>query len=162
MRAMRMGTPRLKVTAPLDRSAAADLFRHTLTRIPSVFGRLMYLGSLRDPNTGVYHHYGLTTAFGKDQSVQALRLSHSRTFREWLRLSLQEKHADLVAYLETLDDPKGLVVGYWLESEGYLTCLPDSATRADRAFFTTDIERLLESVNYAAGGSRARKSSRRR
>lgn len=156
-----MGIRRLKPRAPLDRTAGADLFRHTLARIPSVFGRLLYLGSLRDPNTGVYRHYGLTAAFGKEQSLHALRVSHNRTFREWLRLSLEEKHADLVTYLETLDDPRGLVVDYWLESRGYLACVPDVASKADRAWFASDIEELLASLSFAAGGSRARGSSRR-
>lgn len=157
-----MGMRRLKPGAPLDRSAGADLFRHTLSRIPSVFGRLLYLASLRDPNTGVYHHHGFTAAFGKEQSRQALILSHKRTFREWMRLKFKEKHADLVTYLETLDDPKGLVVSYWLESQGYLTCVPDDASKADRAYYESDLKLLLESLRDAAGGGPARGSSRRR
>ena len=35
-----------------DRSAAADLWRNTLSQIPTTFGRLIYLASLRDQNTG--------------------------------------------------------------------------------------------------------------
>jgi hypothetical protein len=123
----------------------------------------MYLSSLRDPNTGSYRHYGLASAFGREQSANALQTSHSRTFREWLRLPLREKHADLVAYLETLDDPKGLVVSYWIESEGYLGGIPDSASKADRALYTNDICNLLSTIRFSAdGGSRDPGSSRRR
>jgi hypothetical protein len=158
-----MAISRLRPKAVLDRSASADLFRHTLARIPCMFGRLMYFGSLRDPNTGVYHHYGLTSAFGREQSIEALRLSHLRTFREWLRLPLREKHADLEAYLESLDDPKGLVVGYWLESEGYMGCIPQGASKADREYYSNDLKRLLRGLSVAAGGgSRGLKSSRRK
>lgn len=146
-----------------DRSASADLFRHTLNRIPSLFGRLMYLSSLRDPNSGVYRHYGLATAFGKDQSAQALESSHSRTFREWVKVSLQEKHADLVSYLETLDDPKGLVVRYWLESGGYAGCVPDSASKADRALYMEDVGQLLTVISRSSdAASSDPKSSRRK
>lgn len=153
----------MKVRGMLDRSATADLFRHTLARIPSLYGRLMYLSSLRDPNTGAYRHYGLATAFGRDQSSQALETSHARTFREWLRLDLQEKHADLLAYLNTLDDPKGLVVSYWMESRGYLGCIPDNASRADRLHYIGDIQQLLATVNYSnGGGSKGPRSSRRK
>jgi hypothetical protein len=135
----------------LDKTPGADLFRHTLARIPSHFGRLMYLSSLRDPNTGTYRHYGLQSAFGRDQSTAALQTSHTRTFREWLKLGLSEKHADVLAYIETLDDPKGLVVNYWLESQGYSGCIPDSAGKADRALYLDDIRRLLAVVSRSSG-----------
>lgn len=157
-----MATYRLKVTAPLDRGATADLFRHTLARIPSVFGRLLYLGSLRDPLSGAYRHYGLAAAYGSELSQQALRLSHNRVFREWLRMSLEDKYTDLLAYLDTLDTPRSKVVSYWLESEAYMSCVPASASRAERLYFSSDANELLELVSFSAGGSRARKSSRRR
>jgi hypothetical protein len=105
----------------------------------------------------------LATAFGRDQSVQALETSHSRVFREWVKLSLQEKHADLASYLETLDDPKGLVVRYWLESGGYLGCVPDGASKADRALYSEDIRQLLTVISRSTdGGSTDPKSSRRK
>jgi hypothetical protein len=156
MRSMKPGTV-------WERSASADLFRHTLARIPSLFGRLMYLSSLRDPHSGIYRHYGLATAFGRDQSIQALESSHSRSFREWVKLSLQEKHADLVSYLETLDDPKNLVVRYWLESGGYAGGVPDAASKADRALYMEDVRQLLTVISRSSGGeSTDPKSSRRK
>jgi hypothetical protein len=45
----------------LERSATADLFKNTLSRIPTLFGRLAYLASLRDSNSGIYRHYGLAS-----------------------------------------------------------------------------------------------------
>lgn len=139
----------------LDRTASEDLFRQTLARISSLYGRLIYLSSLRDPNTGAYRHYGLATAFGRDQSAEALQSSHRRTFREWLKLGLAEKHSDLVGYLETLDDPKGLVVRYWMESQGYLGCIPDTASKADRALYTSDIQQLLTVISHSYGAGRS-------
>lgn len=156
MRSMKPGTV-------WDRSASADLFRHTLNRIPSLFGRLMYLSSLRDPNSGIYRHYGLAATFGRDQSVQALETSHTRSFREWIKLSLREKHEDLVSYLETLDDPKGLVVRYWLESGGYAGGIPDTASKADRALYMDDVRQLLTPLSRSGdGASTDPKSSRRK
>ncbi len=137
----------------LDRSAGASLFRHTLARIPSLFGRLMYLSSLRDPHTGAYRHYGLSTAFGREQTILALQSSHTRAFREWLRQPLHDKHADVVLYLESLDDPKGLVVKYWIESQGYAGCIPDSASKNDRTLFMEDLSQILNSLNHSSGGA---------
>ena len=48
----------------LERGAASDLWRHTLSQIPSVFGRLVYLSSLRNPNTDSYEHHGFSQMFG--------------------------------------------------------------------------------------------------
>ena len=36
----------------LERGATADLLRNTLSQIPSLFGRLVYLCSLRDQKKG--------------------------------------------------------------------------------------------------------------
>ena len=77
----------------LQRSASADLFRNTLSRIPTMFGRLAYLASLRDPNSGVYEQHGLMSIYGDNKSRQALAQSHSHSevFQDWLDLPLHEK-----------------------------------------------------------------------
>ncbi len=56
-----------------DRSAASDLWRNTLSQIPTVYGRLVYLASLRNPNTGHYGHHGLSLVFGEDEANRALK-----------------------------------------------------------------------------------------
>ncbi len=47
----------------LERGAAADLWQRTLAQIPTLFGRLVYLCSLREQNTGRYEHFGLAQMF---------------------------------------------------------------------------------------------------
>jgi hypothetical protein len=153
----------MKPSTGWDRSASADLFRHTLVHISSLFGRLLYLNSLRDLNSGAYKHWGLNAAFGREQSAQALEANHVRAFREWTKLSLAEKHADLEAYLATVVDPKGLVIRYWLDSTGYAGCVPDAASKADRALFLEDIRVLLTALSRSTdGASTDPKSSRRK
>src|SRR4051812_33121708 len=71
-----------RVRLEFDRGPAADLWRHTLSQIPTIFGRLVYLSSLRDPNTGVYHHYGLAQRFDEESADQTLRESHLKAFSE--------------------------------------------------------------------------------
>ncbi|MEP7353516.1 MAG: hypothetical protein ABI824_09830 [Acidobacteriota bacterium] len=149
-----------KPRGSLDRSATADLFRNTLSRIPSLYGRLVYLSSLRDPNSGVYRHYGMTSTFGRENGTLAIETNHNRAFREWLKLALREKRDDIATYVDGLDDPKHLVVKYWLESQGYLGCIPDGASRAERLLFSKDVEVLLRTVsppqtkaiNHGSGG----------
>ena len=136
--------PRARPKGALERSAAADLFRHTLSRIPTVYGRLSYLASLRDANSGVYRHHGLFLAFGREESTQALQRSHESLFRTWLTLSLAEKNEDLAAYMETLEDPQAMVVKHWKQSRVYRTYIPESASPAETELFITELEVLLD------------------
>ena len=97
----------------LERSATADVFKNTLSRIPTLFGRIEYLASLRDPNSGAYRHHGLAAIFGREESRRALSQSHEAVFREWLNLPLEEKREDLSEYLKGLDEPRAVVLRHW-------------------------------------------------
>jgi len=135
--------PRPKHKGALGRSAAADLFKHTLSTIPTVYGRLTYLASLRDANSGVYRHHGLFLSFGREESALALRTSHESLFTTWLTLSLAQKSEDLAAYFASLDDPETTVVQHWKKSRIYRTHAPTSATPAEAELFVAELEILL-------------------
>ena len=136
--------PRKRANGALERSAAADLFRHTLSRIPTVYGRLAYLASLRDPNSGVYRHHGLNQAFGRDASVEALQAGHADTFVQWLNLPLSAKAEQLTAYLTELEDPREIVIRHWIQSEAYRGLIPDHASPAQVDLFLSELKALLE------------------
>jgi hypothetical protein len=138
--------PRFKPKGMLERNAAQDLWKHTLSRIPTVLGRLIYLASLRDPNSGIYRHHGLSGAFGREESGKALRESHEQTFAEWLKLPLSARHQDLMAYLAGLEDPPQTVLAHWLGSKAYRAQVPSSAREAERRLFFEDLEALLETT----------------
>ena|SRR5579862_136270 len=136
--------PRAKPKGALERSAAADLFKHTLSRVPTVYGRLSYLAGLRDSTSGVYRHHGLFLTFGREESIQALQNSHASLFRTWLALSLAEKQEDLTAFMATLEDPQALVIKHWKQSRVYGTYIPESASAAEKELFITELEILLD------------------
>lgn len=136
--------PRFRPTARLERSALADLCKHTLARIPTASGRLIYLATLRDVNSGTYRHHGLIAAFGRDEAVRALRESHQATFQAWMNLSLAEKSEDLQEYLRSLDDPQEEVVEYWLQSGVFRSYVPAFAMEMETDLFCRDLETLLE------------------
>jgi hypothetical protein len=135
--------PRFKPKGMLERDPLADLWKHTLSRIPSIYGRLVYLAGLRDPNSGLYRHHGLSLAFGREDSAQALRESHNRAFREWLNLPLAAKSSDLAKCLEGLEESSGVVAATWLLSGHFRQLAPDQATRAQRAQFEHELGTLL-------------------
>jgi len=138
--------PRFKPKGMLERDALADLWKHTLSQIPSVYGRLVYLASLRDPNTGAYRHHGLSAAFGREQSTYALRKSHEQTFLEWLTMPLASKNGDFRAYLQsaTSEENPHAVVTYLARGTRYAMQAPDAAGPAQREQFQLEVRILLE------------------
>lgn len=130
----------------LERSAAGDLWKNTLSRIPTVYGRLSYLASLRDANSGLYRHHGLTALFGREESGKALKESHRSAFEEWLMLPMAQKHAELLEYLRSLEDSPNLVLDRWIDQTVYRGLLPDGAREPEVELFSRDLDALLRTV----------------
>jgi hypothetical protein len=148
--------PRFRPTAKLERSALADLWKHTLSRIPTVSGRLVYLASLRDVHSGTYKHHGLFTTFGRDEAGRALRESHQEAFHAWLLLPLAEKNHDLKDYLVALDEPQDDVVEHWLRSSVYRSYVPAGVMEVERELFCRDLDTLLQFLQHDAARRRLR------
>ena len=144
--------PRFRPKGMLERNALADLWKHTLSQIPSIYGRMVYLASLRDANSGIYRHHGLSAAFGREESVSAMRKSHEDTFREWLRLPMSEKSADLITHFQNLEENPQQVVTYLARATPYLSQVPDAASPAQRRQFKMEMEILLELIKNDSGG----------
>ena len=136
-----------------DRSAAADLWRHTLSQIPTSFGRLVFLSTLRDPNTGVYAHYGFAQRVGAEAADAALRQSHWKIFSEWLAFSLEEQKADLDLYLSGIDSDKKTILETWVRTKPYRNLIPAAAMELERRLYNSDLEALLELLMVVHGVS---------
>jgi hypothetical protein len=148
----RKRVPQFRPKAMLERSAIADLFKNTLSNIPTVFGQLGYLAALRDMDSGVYRHDGLSAIFGRDESRKALAESHQTVFQQWLNLSLAKKRDDLLEYIEGLRDPKPAVLRHWTRNRSYRTYVPASVRESERQLFFQEFEVLLETLNCGDGG----------
>ncbi|HWY48779.1 MAG TPA: hypothetical protein VNX70_15430 [Bryobacteraceae bacterium] len=143
----------MRANDALDRSAASDLWRNTLSQIPSVFGRLFYLASLRNPNSGRYEHHGLALVFGEDEANRALKRSHSRVFREWLTFNLEQQKADLDLYLSGLNEDKRTVLTTWLELAPYRNLIPFTLRGVEKRLYAADLKALLELMGHAHGAA---------
>jgi hypothetical protein len=128
----------------LEPGQAGDLWRNTINQIPSTFGRLVYLASLRDPNTGRYQHHGLAQAFGDGEADAVLRDSHERTFSEWLCDGLERQKADLDLYLSSFQSDRSTIVATWIRLAPYRNLIPASAGDPERRLYLSDLEALLE------------------
>ena len=100
----------MEANESLDRRAVADVWRHTLSQIPSVFGRLVYLAALRNPNSGRYEHHGLALVFGADDANRALKKSHKQIVRRLAAFNLEQQMADLTLYMSDLPEDKKTVL----------------------------------------------------
>jgi hypothetical protein len=130
--------------AKLEKGAPADFWRNTLNQIPSIFGRLVYLSSLRDQTTGRYEHHGLTQMFGETETDAALRDSHTDTFAEWLGSSLEQQKADLDLYLSSFQADRRTIIATWIRLAPYRGLVPAAVLDPERRLYLSDLEALLE------------------
>lgn len=135
----------------LPRGAAADLWRNTLSQISTQFGQLVYLSSLRDNNTGVYHHHGLAALFGDEEAGEALRRSHAEVFTTWLNTPLEQQKADLDEYLDTLDEDRNRVVDSWTKLTPYQSLPPEMAQPVEKDLFLSDMDAILALLRNECG-----------
>ena len=135
-----------KETAPnQERSKAIqDLWTRTLAQVPTTFGRIAYLSSVRNPNTGRYEHFGLAQIYSDEEADEALRVSHAQMFSEWLNYPLAQQKDDLERYLLSLEGDRETVLGAWLTLKPYRNLLPAEVTEAEERLFMTDLELILE------------------
>jgi hypothetical protein len=136
-----------------DRSAASDLWRNTLSQIPTTFGILVFLSTRRDANTGAYAHYGFAHRVGEEAAETALRQSHWQCFTEWLAFSLEEQKADLDLYLSGIDSDKKTILETWTRTKPYQNLIPAAAVEVERRLYNLDLEALLELLTVAHGVS---------
>jgi len=142
-----------EVAYRMERDAESDLWRRTLSQIQSRFGRIVYLASLRNPNTGVYEHHGLALLFSPERSNKALRTSHLTCCRDWLKLPLAEQLADLRQYLESQPAQAAEIIENWREYSWWTSLLPGSIRGAERQLYLAEVDvllSLLQSENGAA------------
>jgi hypothetical protein len=142
-----------KPAEKFPRSAASDLWRQTLSQIPSQFGRLVYLAGLRDPNSGQYLHHGLSVVFGEEAANDALKSSHEDGFARWLDSGLEQQREDLDLYFSSLESPRSRVLETWLRLKPYQSIPPDSARTVERSLFLSDLEILLTLMRHEHGVS---------
>lgn len=110
-------------------------------RVPTVFGRLAYLASLRNPATGQYAHPVLSPALGNEEADKTLRKSHYQVFSQWLTFGLAEQKADFSEFLTTRDARS--------QAARFRDLPPPAARDVERQLFVTDLETVLGLLKLA-------------
>ena len=119
------------------------MWRKTLARVPTHFGRLVFLSSLRHSLTGRYVHQPLSQIVGGDITDRTLRHSHHEVFSAWLGFTLAEQKADLDRYLKASQAP--------LDLDQSRDIAPPTAHQVERQLYLADLETLLELLRFERG-----------
>jgi hypothetical protein len=121
-----------------------DFTARTLAAIPSDYGRLFYVASLRDPETHRYVHEGLTTIYPEAAVQQALEHCHSELFCKVLETPLERQEWDLRACLGALDYDLRHIVAEWQKPGAYLGMIPLGLPPYLGELFCSNLRLLLE------------------
>lgn len=84
-----------------SRAVIEDFSSRTLSAIPSDFGRLSYISSLKESRSGLYEHDGLTKLYPAGAVQAALKHCHEELFSRILETPLKEQERDLRECLDT-------------------------------------------------------------
>lgn len=125
-------------------SPAAEIGKKILAQIPTRFGRLVLLSSLRDRLTGRYAHPALIEVVGREIADRTLRDRHHQIFTEWLGLNLADQKADLDEYLRSSRST--------IRELPYRELTPESAHEVERQLYVTDLEVLLQLLSFERDG----------
>jgi len=139
----------------------AIVWQEILSGIFSILGRMARLANLRDSQTGRYYHDKLANQLGEDETDRAIRVTHELLWKDWLRGSLEQQHADVLFFLHDLAADFDRLIALWLESRPFLQYLPDSAPEHERVLFISNLKTVLMLLQnqYASNGLKARMES---
>jgi len=127
-----------------NRRVIEDFTSRTLAAIPSDFGRLLYVGSLRDAVSDRYIHEGLEAVYPEGAVQEALAFCHGELFARILEMPLERQEWDLRACFAAMERDFWEIVTHWRESEFYRLLIPSGVPGYLRDLFASDVRALLD------------------
>jgi DNA-binding MarR family transcriptional regulator len=132
------GAPAGGEILPSSVQSASNFWGDRLARIPTAFGSLALVASLRDSG-GTYRDVESEREFGEAETQRVLAKLHSQAFADWLRLDAEHQNRDLTCYFsENHQAP----VSEQARAEWFVTLVPLSATREERQILAQRLDAL--------------------
>ncbi|MBZ5661830.1 MAG: hypothetical protein LAO08_15615 [Acidobacteriia bacterium] len=126
-----------------SKAVIVDFTSRTLAVIPSVFGRLYYVCTLKNPVTGKYEHDGLKEIYPENSVQEALAHCHAELFSRILETPLREQERDVRNSLETAGDELWSIVEAWRASRPYCAMCPEGMPTYLSELFSSNMDALL-------------------
>ena len=147
----------LSMTRPsntfLNQGISVESWVRDLYQVQTVYGQLVYLANLRNPDSGRYEHFGVdsSAAVSANRSLKAL---HEAIFREWITFSLESKMKDIELYIAGIDraDYRELIDA-WLRLTPYKNLVPAAIQGPERQKHISDFEAILGLLKNVYGVS---------
>jgi hypothetical protein len=127
-----------------NKTIVRDFTATTLAAIPNLFGRLVYIASLRDLSSGNYEHAGLAALYPPHAIQEALECCHHEMFQRVLETPLAIQLEDLRQCFEGMPGPLPVTVSNWRRMESYRILPPGMAPDYLRELFFSNMRALLE------------------
>ncbi len=124
-------------------AARTDLAERTLSKIRGDFARLVYLASMRDYNTGEYHHEGLACMFTESVAGKAIASCHREVFKRLVLCSLKELVEQLELYASSNCSTSSELVRIWERLQPYRVTVPLECSPLAARFFASNIRTAL-------------------
>lgn len=122
----------------------SDFTAATLAAIPTVYGRLIYIASLRDLSSGRYEHAGLAAVYSPEAVQEALAYCHREIFLKVLEVPLNRQERDLRECLEGMPGELPATIVHWRQMEAYRILPPEESPGYLKELFFSNLRALLE------------------
>jgi hypothetical protein len=125
-----------------------DLLQRSLSKIPGDLARLIYLASMRDYNTGTYHHDGLAARYQADIAGKALEAAHRTIFHKIAACSLEQMVEEVAVYMNSSRQSREEVLNVWQKLEPYRIALPVDINPAVARMFISNVRLALAILRH--------------
>lgn len=127
-----------------NRKVIQDFTLTTLAGISGLYGRLIYVASLRDLSTGRYEHAGLAALYPDEALQQAIQVCHEQVFEKILEIPLSRQQDDLRICFTAMEGGLSAAVSHWQRLESYRFLIPEKSPDYLKDLFCSNLRALLE------------------